>query len=108
MRVSPRLHSSRAMCCSKRKARGAWPGRAWIAIPSYPPSPKMKPRSSGLMRASGSDVKMKIAPAVKLSLEEALEYISGDEYVELTPKSIRLRKIHLDENERKRYASKMN
>ncbi len=60
------------------------------------------------MRASGSDVKMKIAPAVKLSLEEALEYISGDEYVELTPKSIRLRKIHLDENERKRYASKMN
>ena len=60
------------------------------------------------MRASGSDVKMKIAPAVKLSLEEALEYISGDEYVELTPKSIRLRKIHLDENERKRFASKMN
>ncbi|MFM2375895.1 MAG: hypothetical protein RLZZ165_992, partial [Bacteroidota bacterium] len=60
------------------------------------------------MRASGSDVKMKIAPAVKLSLEEALEYISGDEYVEVTPKNIRLRKIHLDENERKRFASKMN
>jgi GTP-binding protein len=60
------------------------------------------------MRASGSDVKMKIAPSVKLSLEEALEYISGDEYVEVTPKCIRLRKIHLDENERKRYASKMN
>jgi GTP-binding protein len=58
------------------------------------------------MRASGSDVKMKIAPAVKLSLEEALEYISGDEYVEITPKNIRLRKIHLDENERKRYAAK--
>lgn len=60
------------------------------------------------MRASGSDNKMRIAPAVKLSLEEALEYISGDEYVEVTPKSIRLRKIHLDENERKRFASKAN
>ncbi len=60
------------------------------------------------MRASGSDKKTAIAPAVKLSLEEALEYISGDEYVEVTPKSIRLRKIHLDENERKRHASKMN
>ncbi len=60
------------------------------------------------MRASGSDKKTAIAPAVKLSLEEALEYISGDEYVEVTPKSIRLRKIHLDENERKRFASKAN
>ncbi len=60
------------------------------------------------MRASGSDKKTAIAPAVKLSLEEALEYISGDEYVEVTPKSVRLRKIHLDENERKRYANKMN
>ncbi|MFN8395099.1 MAG: translational GTPase TypA, partial [Bacteroidia bacterium] len=59
------------------------------------------------MRASGSDQKMRIAPAVKLSLEEALEYISGDEYVEVTPKSIRLRKIYLDENDRKRYAAKI-
>lgn len=54
------------------------------------------------MRASGADEKMKIAPAVKFSLEEALEYIQADEYVELTPKSIRLRKIYLNENERKR------
>lgn len=54
------------------------------------------------MRASGSDEKMKIAPAVKFSLEEAMEYIQGDEYVELTPTSIRMRKIVLDENERKR------
>lgn len=54
------------------------------------------------MRASGSDDKMRIAPAVKFSLEEALEYIQADEYVELTPKSIRLRKIYLNENERKR------
>jgi GTP-binding protein len=54
------------------------------------------------MRASGSDDKMRIAPAVKFSLEEAMEYIQKDEYVELTPHSIRLRKIYLDENERKR------
>src|SRR5690606_17044679 len=54
------------------------------------------------MRASGSDEKMRIAPAVKFSLEEALEYIQGDEYVEVTPKSIRLRKILLSEHDRKR------
>jgi len=54
------------------------------------------------MRASGSDDKMKIAPAIKFSLEEALEYIKQDEYVEITPKSIRLRKIFLKEHERKR------
>ncbi len=54
------------------------------------------------MRASGSDEKMKIAPKVKFSLEEALEYIQADEYVEVTPLSIRMRKIILDENERKR------
>ena len=54
------------------------------------------------IRASGSDEKMRIAPAVKFSLEEALEYIQSDEYVEVTPKSIRLRKILLSENDRKR------
>ncbi len=56
------------------------------------------------MRASGADEKMRIAPAIKFSLEEALEYIQADEYVEVTPKSIRLRKIYLNENERKRYS----
>ena len=56
------------------------------------------------MRASGSDDKTSIAPPVIFSLEEALEYIKEDEYVELTPKSIRLRKILLDENYRKRQA----
>ena len=56
------------------------------------------------MRASGSDRKMKIAPPVKMSLEEALEYLNHDEYVECTPKSIRLRKALLDENDRKRAA----
>ncbi len=54
------------------------------------------------MRASGSDDKISIAPAIKFSLEEAMEYVGGDEYVEVTPKSIRLRKIYLDEHERKR------
>lgn len=56
------------------------------------------------MRASGSDEKMKIAPPLKHTLEEALEYIQADEYVEVTPKSIRLRKIYLNENERKRFS----
>jgi len=54
------------------------------------------------MRASGADEKMRIAPPVKFSLEEALEYIQSDEYVEVTPKSIRIRKIYLTEAERKR------
>ncbi len=56
------------------------------------------------MRATGSDEKMKIAPAINFSLEEALEYIQEDEYVEVTPKSIRLRKIILNETNRKRSA----
>jgi GTP-binding protein len=54
------------------------------------------------MRASGTDDKMRIVPKIKFSLEEAMEYIQGDEYVEITPNFIRLRKIYLDENERKR------
>jgi GTP-binding protein len=59
------------------------------------------------MRASGSDDKVRIAPPIIFSLEEALEYIKEDEYVELTPKSIRLRKILLDENDRKRAGKKV-
>ena len=59
------------------------------------------------MRASGSDDKMRIAPKINFSLEEAMEYIQGDEYVEITPTSIRLRKILLDENDRKRQEKKM-
>jgi GTP-binding protein len=54
------------------------------------------------MRSSGADDKVKLAPPLKHTLEEALEYIQGDEYVEVTPKSIRLRKTFLKENERKR------
>ncbi len=54
------------------------------------------------MRASGSDEKMRIAPKINFSLEEAMEYIQADEYVEITPNHIRMRKIYLDENERKR------
>jgi GTP-binding protein len=56
------------------------------------------------MRASGTDEKMRIVPKIKFSLEEAMEYIQSDEYVEITPSNIRLRKIHLDENTRKRFA----
>src|ERR1017187_6252616 len=52
------------------------------------------------MRASGTDDNVRIAPSIKFSLEEALEYIQEDEYVEVTPKSIRMRKILLDENDR--------
>ena len=58
------------------------------------------------MRASGSDEKTHIAPPVVFSLEEALEYIKEDEYVEVTPTKIRLRKIILDETERKRHSKK--
>jgi len=60
------------------------------------------------MRASGSDEKVKIAPPVIKSLEECLEYIQDDEYVEVTPKSIRMRKIVLDENERKKIRKAAN
>lgn len=54
------------------------------------------------MRASGSDDKLKLVPPRRFSLEEALEYIQEDEYVEATPNSLRLRKIYLKEHERKR------
>ena len=53
------------------------------------------------MRASGTDDSNRIAPAIKFSLEEAMEYIQADEYIEVTPLSMRLRKIHLTEQERK-------
>jgi len=59
------------------------------------------------MRASGTDEKMRIVPKIKFSLEEAMEYIQGDEYVEITPSFIRLRKIYLEENERKRMGKKL-
>lgn len=59
------------------------------------------------MRAAGSDEKMRIAPAVKLSLEEYMEFIGADEYLEITPQSLRLRKIILDETERKRQAIRL-
>ena len=54
------------------------------------------------VRSSGADDKAKIVPAIKFSLEEALEYIQKDEYVEVTPNHLRLRKIYLTEVERKR------
>ncbi len=54
------------------------------------------------MRASGTDDKAILSPPLRFSLEEAMEYIAGDEFIEITPKSMRIRKIMLDENDRKR------
>ncbi len=59
------------------------------------------------VRASGSDDKVKLSPPIKFTLEEALEYIQEDEYVEITPNSLRLRKILLNEHDRKRAAKKL-
>jgi len=60
------------------------------------------------IRASGSDEKIFITPAIKHSLEEAMEYIGKDEYLEVTPRSLRMRKIILDETERKRASKQGN
>jgi len=61
-----------------------------------------KAKKMSNMRSSGADEKSKLIPPIKFGLEEALEYIQGDEYVEVTPSTLRLRKILLDENSRKR------
>lgn len=63
-----------------------------------------KTKKMSNMRSSGADDKVKLAPPLKMSLEESLEYIQSDEYVEATPESLRIRKILLNENERKRAA----
>jgi len=63
-----------------------------------------KTKKMSNMRSSGADDKIKIAPPIIMSLEESMEYIGEDEYVELTPQSIRIRKIKLKEHERKRAA----
>lgn len=65
-----------------------------------------KAKKMSNMRSSGADEKTRIAPHIEFSLEEALEYIQGDEYVEVTPNSIRLRKVLLKEHERKRSGNK--
>ncbi|MBS1772656.1 MAG: translational GTPase TypA [Bacteroidetes bacterium] len=62
-----------------------------------------EPKKLTNMRASGSDDATRIAPKVQMSLEECMEYIQQDECIEVTPQSIRLRKIMLDENDRIRY-----
>jgi GTP-binding protein len=61
---------------------------------------KMKKMTN--MRSSGADDKVRLAPPKTFSLEECLEYIQGDEYVEVTPENLRIRKILLKETERKR------
>ena len=65
----------------------------------------IKTKKLSNMRSSGADDKVKIAPPVIMSLEQAMEYIDDDEYVELTPERIRLRKIYLKEHERKKGAA---
>jgi GTP-binding protein len=62
-----------------------------------------KTKKMSNVRSAGADDKAKIVPAIKFSLEEALEYIQKDEYVEVTPKHVRLRKIYLTESERKKH-----
>ena len=59
------------------------------------------------MRASGTDDNVRIAPKTNFSLEECMEYIQKDEYLEVTPQSMRMRKVYLDENERKRYSKQI-
>ncbi|MDX2061470.1 MAG: translational GTPase TypA, partial [Bacteroidia bacterium] len=58
------------------------------------------------MRASGSDEAVSLPPPILMSLEQALEYIEGDEYVEVTPENIRVRKIYLEESDRKKFGRK--
>ncbi len=62
-----------------------------------------KTKKMSNVRSSGADDKAKIVPAIKFSLEEALEYIQKDEYVEVTPNFLRVRKVYLKEVDRKRY-----
>ena len=62
----------------------------------------VKTKKLSNVRSSGADDKVQLAPAIKFSLEESMEYIGDDEYIEVTPESVRLRKILLDENARKR------
>jgi GTP-binding protein len=62
----------------------------------------IKSKKLSNIRSSGADDKIKLIPPVQFTLEEALEYIQEDEYVEVTPKSIRLRKVLLKEHDRKR------
>lgn len=61
-----------------------------------------KTKKMSNMRSSGADDKVRLTPAIKMSLEEALEYIQSDEYVEVTPASLRVRKVFLKETDRKR------
>ncbi len=65
-----------------------------------------KTKKMSNMRSSGTDDKVRLAPPKIFSLEECLEYIQGDEYVEVTPKSLRIRKILLKEVDRKRSSPK--
>jgi len=56
------------------------------------------------VRASGTDEAVRLTPPIRMTLEKALAYIQDDELVEVTPENIRLRKVYLDPNDRKRFA----
>jgi GTP-binding protein len=58
------------------------------------------------MRASGTDENVVLTPPIRMTLEQALEFIDDDELVEVTPKSVRIRKKYLTENDRKRFGRK--
>ena len=60
------------------------------------------------MRASNADISIKLTPPIEMNLERALEYVDNDEFVEVTPKSVRIRKKYLKEYERKRYGTPKN
>jgi GTP-binding protein len=66
-----------------------------------------EPKKLTNMRASGTDDANRIAPKIQMSLEECMEYIQQDECIEVTPQSIRLRKIMLDENDRAKFQKMM-
>jgi len=68
----------------------------------------VKTKKLSNMRSSGNDDKVRISPAIKFSLEEAMEYIRVNEYLEVTPNNLRLRKILLKENDRKRLRNSLN
>ncbi len=68
----------------------------------------VKTKKLSNMRSSGNDDKVRITPAIKFSLEEAMEYIRNNEYLEVTPNNLRLRKILLKENDRKRLRNSLN
>ena len=95
-----------ARCSSARRSRsiGAWSLASTSRDNDLEVNP-LKGKKLTNVRASGTDEAVRLTPPVRMSLEEAIAYIDDDELVEVTPKSIRLRKRHLDPHERKAASS---